>query len=159
MPQLNSATFISQMFWLVISFMLMWLVVGVFIVPKINDVMKRRQRKIDDYVAGAENFRQSAQELIDKYDSVIKQAEKDIEKYRERAGNSLQEQKKKMQAEEKEQINKIVSDGRAYIESIRDSVKQQTGELSADLANAILIKLGINDMNIQNVAKEKRHGG
>ena len=77
MPQLNSASFVSQIFWLLVCFSLMWFFVAKLIAPRIADIVQRRQRKIDDCIAAADNFRQTAENLVLRYDSAIKKAEQE----------------------------------------------------------------------------------
>ena len=47
MPQLDTSTFTSQLFWLVVCFFSMMFIMSKFIIPKIADIMEQRQRKID----------------------------------------------------------------------------------------------------------------
>ena len=74
MPQLDFSTFPSQAFWLVVSFALMWLVMAKMIVPKITDILNQRQRKIDDYLTAAGEFKQTAEEALEKYERVLREA-------------------------------------------------------------------------------------
>ena len=67
MPQLDFSTFSSQSFWLVVSFGLMWLIMAKMIVPKITDILNQRQRKIDDYLNAAGEFKQAAEAALEKY--------------------------------------------------------------------------------------------
>ena len=50
MPQLDTSTFTSQLFWLVVCFFSMMFIMSKFIIPKIADIMEQRQRKIDGYL-------------------------------------------------------------------------------------------------------------
>ena len=72
MPQLDFSTFSSQSFWLVVSFGLMWLIMAKMIVPKITDILNQRQRKIDDYLNAAGEFKQAAEAALEKYRQALK---------------------------------------------------------------------------------------
>ena len=56
MPQLETSTYLSQFFWLITSFLTLWFFMAWFIIPKIEEVMEQRRRKIDDYVQKAEKI-------------------------------------------------------------------------------------------------------
>ena len=40
MPQLDLSTYASQAFWMVLCFSLLWLLLSIFITPKIADVLE-----------------------------------------------------------------------------------------------------------------------
>ena len=57
MPQLDTSTFTSQLFWLVVCFFSMMFIMSKFIIPKIADIMEQRQRKIDGYLNKAADLK------------------------------------------------------------------------------------------------------
>lgn len=99
MPQLDFSTFPSQAFWLVVSFALMWLVMAKMIVPKITDILNQRQRKIDDYLTAAGEFKQTAEEALEKYERVLREANAEAAENLRKAGEELE---KKIAAREAE---------------------------------------------------------
>ena len=64
MPQLDTSTFTSQLFWLIVCFFSMLFIMSRFIVPRIADILEQRQRKIDGYLNKAHNIRLEAAEKI-----------------------------------------------------------------------------------------------
>jgi len=90
MPQLDFSTFPSQAFWLVVSFALMWLVMAKMIVPKITDILNQRQRKIDDYLTAAGEFKQTAEEALEKYERVLREANAEAAENLRKAGEELE---------------------------------------------------------------------
>ena len=66
MPQLDLSTFASQAFWMVLSFCLLWILLSIFVTPKIADVLEQRKRKIDDYIRKAEKLNQQAKASLDR---------------------------------------------------------------------------------------------
>ena len=63
MPQLDTSTFTSQLFWLVVCFFSMMFIMSKFIIPKIADIMEQRQRKIDGYLNKAADLKEQARTL------------------------------------------------------------------------------------------------
>ena len=48
MPQLDPSTFVAQLFWLVLSFVILYLLMWRVALPKVADVLQERQERIDD---------------------------------------------------------------------------------------------------------------
>ncbi len=56
MPQLDPSSYISQVFWLIIFFIFLYLLVSFIFFPKIIDIRDYREKVINDYITSAENF-------------------------------------------------------------------------------------------------------
>ena len=75
MPQLDPTYFPSQLFWLVISFMLLYGLVSRFIIPKFEVTLQKRKVQIDDDLKYAEELKREAQLLRDECDLILKTAQ------------------------------------------------------------------------------------
>ena len=51
MPQFDPATFPTQIFWLLVSFVGLYLILWKLVIPRITDVLAMRQEKIEDDLA------------------------------------------------------------------------------------------------------------
>jgi len=74
MPQLDTSSFTSQLFWLIICFFSMMFIMSKFIIPKISEIMEQRQRKIDSYLNKAADFKQQAEAALLKYQDALAKA-------------------------------------------------------------------------------------
>ena len=75
LPQLTQTdTFIGQIFWLLVFFLLLYLIVSRFIVPRISDVMEERQDRVDDDLARAERLKAEAEEVMAEYEAALSEA-------------------------------------------------------------------------------------
>lgn len=75
MPQLEQiGTFPSQIFWLVITFAVLFFVVWRVATPAIAEVLESRQKRIDDNLDRAEATRQQAEETIRAYEASLDEA-------------------------------------------------------------------------------------
>lgn len=157
MPQLNSATFISQIFWLIISFSLMWLIVGRFIVPKISDIKERRQHKINDYLAAAGSFKQSAEELVTRYNAAIEKADQAAAQAWEKARDELEVQSARLRQEMSERLKERMAANEEELKRNADDVRAQVDSLAGELALKIAEKMqlpGINQTEIEAARKK-----
>lgn len=154
MPQLNSATFISQIFWLIVSFSLMWLIVGRFIVPKINDIKERRQHKINECLAAAGSLKQSAEELAARYNAAIEKADQAASQAWEKAQHELEVQSEQLRREMSEHLKERMAANEEELHRKTEEVREQVDHIAEELALKIAEKMqlpGIGRPEIETV--------
>ena len=71
MPQLDPSTFVAQLFWLVLSFVILYLLMWRVALPKVADVLQERQERIDDDLRRAEAFERDAARVLAAYEKTI----------------------------------------------------------------------------------------
>ncbi len=64
MPQFDSSTFASQVFWLTVTFVALYFVLARSVLPKIARVLEARQGRIDDDLERATHLEQEAKEAL-----------------------------------------------------------------------------------------------
>ncbi len=74
LPQMNVATFPSQIFWLVVTFGLLFLVLWRKTLPMIEGAIGQRRGRIEGDLGTAENFRKEAQGALAAYEAALAQA-------------------------------------------------------------------------------------
>ena len=58
MPQFNFATFVPQIFWLIVSFLLMLILMKCIIVPRLSGIAEARKHYIENYIKKAEKLQE-----------------------------------------------------------------------------------------------------
>ena len=71
MPQFDPSSFASQLFWLVVTFTLLYLALWKMILPRIGGALETRQRKIDDDLDRATAAKQEADEVLAAYEKTM----------------------------------------------------------------------------------------
>ena len=79
MPQFEISTYISQIFWLITTFLCFWVIMDRFIVPKIRESVEERKRKYDEIILKAEKFNQKAKASLEKYENKIYAAKENMD--------------------------------------------------------------------------------
>ncbi len=74
MPQLDISTFSTQIVWLVITFSALFLVMWRIAVPRISDALEQRQKRMDDNLNKAAEFKKEAELAIQTYDELLAKA-------------------------------------------------------------------------------------
>lgn len=74
MPQLDLLTFFPQIFWLIISFIILYGILSQVCLPKLTKTMEERDEKILELLASAERNKEEALKLKAEYENILKQA-------------------------------------------------------------------------------------
>ena len=135
MPQLDTSTFTSQLFWLVVCFFSMMFIMSKFIIPKIADIMEQRQRKIDGYLNKAADLKEQAEAALRKYQNALAAAT-------EKADKSL--------ADTKDEMNRLISDKQSELEArLQKKIKEGEKEINHNYGIDIY-EIHIAVINIKN---------
>ena len=70
MPQLNPEFWISQIFWLTLTFGILYIVLSKLILPKISANLELRKSQIQENIEAAENQRKSSESKLKEYDDI-----------------------------------------------------------------------------------------
>ena len=74
LPQLDLATYPSQVFWLVISFVVLYFLVAKLAMPRIAEVLEERQERIEDDLDKAETLKKEAYQVRIEYEKALSAA-------------------------------------------------------------------------------------
>lgn len=77
LPQMNVARFPGQIFWLVITFVLTYLLMRFVTLPQVQVVVEGREKKIADDIALAKKKNEEAKKLATSYEATLKTARED----------------------------------------------------------------------------------
>ena len=143
MPQLNPEFWVSQIFWLTITFGILYIVLSKLILPKISNNLEIRKSQILENIEAAEKQRKESEEKIKEYNKIIQDSKikaknyynqarekilKDINKKKENLDNGLNEEIKKAELEIQDLKNKSPEKiTKIAIETSNDLIKQLIG--------------------------------
>ena len=71
MPQLNPEFWISQIFWLTLTFGILYVVLSKLILPKISANLELRKSQIQENIEAAEKQRSNSESKLKEYDQII----------------------------------------------------------------------------------------
>jgi F-type H+-transporting ATPase subunit b len=124
MPQLEQTEFfLSQLFWLVVLFVILFLVLTYFTLPKIRAFLNKRDVFINEHLSKQD-------ELIKKAEGLIQEYEMKIIKAKEEA-NSIINNAKSQAIEESEKLLKITED------KIKQQIKETEEKINEEKKNAL----------------------
>jgi F0F1-type ATP synthase membrane subunit b/b' len=80
MPQLDTATYLSQVFWLLLVFFVFYILVLQFILPKLSTILKVRSKKLNEGSHILEEMSSENKELGAIYDNILTKSLKESER-------------------------------------------------------------------------------
>lgn len=142
MPQLDFSTFPNQIFWLVVTLVVIYLILSRVALPRIGSVLAERRGTITNDIAAAEEFKLKAAEAEEAYHQALADA-------RSAAAKIIEETRAQMQADLDVAIEKAdaeiaarSAESERRITEIRDSAAQSVTEVAKDATKEIVAAFG-----------------
>jgi len=141
MPQFDSTYFASQLFWLYASFILLFILLSVFAMPKIGGVLEERQKRIDTDLDKAHALKTEAETAIAAYEKALAESRAEAHKILQANAETMAKAAEARQKEIGDKLAKQIKDGEARIQSAKDEALGHIREISAELVRASVEKL------------------
>ena len=163
MPQLNPEFWISQIFWLTLTFGILYIVLSKIILPKISANLELRKSQIQENVEAAEKQRESSEAKLKEYDEIILKSKieaKNIFKdSRDKALKNISKKKEALDKQIDEEIKKVEEE----IGELRKSASQKINKIAIETSSELvkkLIKTEINNSSISAIVDDlkKKNG-
>ena len=152
MPQLDATTFSSQIFWLVITFLFLWLVLSRKLIPEIHTVLENRQTKIRHDLDRAEKLRSEAESAKENYERALKESRTKAQTLIAESTSLMEKSASARHAELDTKLEKQLSDAQANIEASKAQALARLAPVSKELTQAIVEKLTAKKIAISDVS-------
>ena len=153
MPQLDPSSYISQVFWLLVSFCLLWFLLAYFVMPKIADVVEQRKRKIDEYIQKADALNLQAKASLERYHDTLAEAEETAQKEIAAGKKQLKEYLHNAESKLAKELNQKIADNEFTLAREKRETLQQIEFIAQDLAYEIVHKLGFKQISRAEIAQ------
>lgn len=140
-PQLNPAWYPSQIFWLFVTFTLMYLLMSRMALPRVGEVLETRREQKDGNLRRAEQLQDEAAKVRDAYEAALSKAH---ESAQEALGAAEQEIAEKLAAESArfaELSRKRIATAEQGIEKAKEEALSSLADISADISAEIVAKI------------------
>ena len=163
MPQLNPEFWISQIFWLTLTFGILYVVLSKLILPKISENLELRKSQIQENIEAADKQRQSSDAKLKEYDEIISKSKLDANNiFKEARENVLKEidSKKKILDE---QIEAELEKAEQEINKLKKGSSEKINKIAIETTSELLVKLigtEVNNSSISAIVDDlsKRNG-
>ena len=163
MPQLNPEFWVSQIFWLTLTFGILYIVLAKAILPKISSNLELRKSQIQENIEAAEKQRIESDTKLKEYDDLILKSKikaKNIYKdAREKVIKDINLKKEVLDRQIDEEIKKVEKE----IEVLKKNAPEKINKIAIETSSELIKKLigaEINSSSISAIVDDlsKRNG-
>ena len=141
MPQLNPEFWISQIFWLTLTFGILYMVLSKLILPKISANLESRKSQIQDNIEAAEKQREDSESKLKEYEEIVfkskLEAKKIFKDSRERVIKDINNKKETLE----KQINEEIKKAEKEIEVVKKNVPEKINKIAIETSSELVKKI------------------
>ena len=157
MPQLNPEFWISQIFWLTLTFGILYLVLSKLILPKISANLETRKSQILENIEAAEKQREDSEMKLKEYEEIISKSKLEAKtifnQAREKALKDINAKKEVLDSQVEEEISKAEEEIKTQRNSAPDKINKIAIETSSELIQK-LIGAEVNNSSISAIVDD-----
>ena len=163
MPQLNPEFWISQIFWLTLTFGILYVVLSQLILPKISANLELRKSQIQENIEAAEKQRKSSESKLKEYEDIILksklEAKNIFKEAREKVLKNINSKRETLDKQIDEEIKKAEQEINVLKKSAPEKINKIAIETSSELVKK-LIGAEVNNSSISAIVNDltKRNG-
>ena len=152
MPQLNPEFWISQIFWLTLTFGILYVVLSKLILPKISANLELRKSQIQDNIEAAEKQREDSESKLKEYDEVVLKSKLEAKNiFKDAREKALKDINSKKEILDK-QINEEIKKAEQEIEFLRKSAPEKINRIAIDASSDLIKKLIGTEINSSSIS-------
>ena len=157
MPQLNPEFWISQIFWLTLTFGILYIVLSKLILPKISDNLESRKSQILENIEAAEKQRQNSEEKLKEYEEIVSKSKMEAKNIfnqaREKALKDISAKKHVLDKQIDDEIGKAEQEIKELQKGAADKINKIAIETSSELIQK-LIGAEVNNSSISAIVDD-----
>jgi F-type H+-transporting ATPase subunit b len=163
MPQLNPEFWISQIFWLTLTFGILYVVLSKLILPKISANLELRKSLIQENIEAAENQRKNSESKIKEYNEIVSKSKLEAKNIfkdtREKAFKDINSKREALDGQIDEEIKKAEQEISVLKKDAPEKINKIAIETSSELVKK-LIGADVNNSSISAIVDDlsKRNG-
>ena len=152
MPQLNPEFWISQIFWLVLTFGIMYVVLSKLILPKISNNLESRKSQILENIEAAEKQKEDSDAKLKEYDEIISKSKLEanniFNQAREKALKDIGAKRHVLD----NQIDDEIAEAEKEIDILRKNAPDKINKIAINTSSELLQKFIGADVNKSSIS-------
>ena len=142
LPQLDIETYASQIFWLIVTFIVLYFLVAKIAMPRIAEVLEGRQERIEDDLDKAETLKKEAYLVRVEYEKALSSAREEAHEATRRAQEEIAKHGAEVEALANQKVANMLKDAENRIEAARTEASSEketvTDTLEQNVARDII---------------------
>ena len=157
MPQLNPEFWVSQIFWLTLTFGILYIFLSKIILPKISANLELRKSQIQENIEAAEKQRASSESKLREYEDIILKSKLEAKNIfkdaREKVLKEINSKKENLDSQINLEIKKVEKEIEIFKKNAPERINKIAIETSSELAKK-LIGAEINNSSISAIVDD-----
>ena len=151
MPQLDPEYWPSQVFWLIIIFLTIYILISKIFIPKIKGSIDMREDKIRKDLEEAKTFREQAELKLKEYNSLMKTAKIDVKKIISKSRQKLNEDMRIKREDAQKKIDAEILNAEIEIKKFKVDSFNKVNLISQDIVSNLIKDIFGEDLNKSSV--------
>ena len=152
MPQLNPEFWVSQIFWLILTFGILYLVLSKIVLPKISENLETRKSQIVENIETAEKQRKESEDKIKQFEKIILESKIEAKNlFNEKRQKVLEDIAKKRSALE-EDIDSEIGAAEVEINKLRNTSGDKINKIAIETSSELIRQLIGEDVNSSSIS-------
>ncbi len=152
MPQLNPDYWISQIFWVILVFVTLYVILWRAILPKINENLENRKSQILTDLDEAQKLKDQSEKKISEYNKILsdakQEAKKILDKTRKKVNLDIKNKKNQFDLE----IGKEIEKAEKEIKTLKFSSIKDVNKIAIEASSEIVRKIVGTEVNASSVS-------
>jgi len=141
MPQLDTTTYVSQIFWLILTFGVLYYLLSKKLLPMLEGALQNRQERIARDLDRAAELRKEAEEVYRGYEAVVNEAHAKAQTQIKGKRDAIAEEAAKRQVALDAELGKKIADAEARIAKERQTALDALQDVAVEVAQSATEKL------------------
>ena len=152
MPQLDTEFWVSQIFWLTITFSILFVLLSKLILPKISANLEMRKSLILENISEAEKKREESELKIKEFEEIVEKSKNEAKNYlnqvKTKLAKSINLKKEALEKELSDEIQKV----EVEIQELRDKAPERINKIAVETSTDLLEQLIGVDVNSSSIS-------
>ena len=152
MPQLNPEFWISQIFWLIITFGILFIVLTKVILPKISDNLETRKSQILENIETADKQKEESQKKIEEYKKIILESKLKAKSYFNEAREKILDDINKKRTALEKDLDEEISGVEKELSDLKNKSGEKINKIAAETSAELIKELIGEEVNSSSIA-------
>ncbi len=152
MPQLNPDYWVSQIFWVILVFTILYVILWKIILPKINENLENRKSQILTDLDEAQELKNQSEKKISEYNMILSKAKQDAKKILDGTRKKINLDIENKNNQFKSEIDKEIENAEKEIKTLKLSSIKDINKISIETSSEIVRKMVGTEVNASSVS-------
>ena len=152
MPQLNPEFWVSQIFWLILTFGFLFIVLSKFILPKISNNLELRKSQILENIEIAEKQKIESENKIKEYETLINNSKNEARNYFNEARKKIIQDIDKKRGKIEDEINQEIKNAEKEVVELKKSSPEKINKIATETSIHLIKQLIGEEINNSSIS-------